>query len=121
VSKKLFAAGALVAGFWASDAQACRVPIYPDATFYGMIISPPPGCKDCGRRFVVLDPKTNEPIRVIQLSQLALACYSPNGAVGEIGTLNVRGATAAKELMQHSFLVGQKAPVSEQWYTKPKP
>jgi len=112
--------GAFVAGLWASEAQACRIPIYPNATFYGMIISPPPGCKNCGRRFVVMDPKNSEPIRVIQLSQLALACYSPNGAVGEVGTLNVRGAPTDKEFMQHSFLVGRKPDLSEQWYTNPR-
>ena len=119
--KYMLIAGALTGVFWNSDAQACRVPIYPDATLYGMIISPPPGCENCGRRFVVMNPKTEKPIRVIQLSQLALGCYSPYGAVGEIGTLNVRGALADKELMQHSFLVSQKPAVSEEWWTKPQP
>ena len=103
-----------------SSAHACRFPIYPDGTFYGMIISPPVGCENCGRRFVVLDPKNDRPERVIQLSAVALVCYSPPGEVGEVGTLNVRGAPEDIEFMHHSFLVGQKPPVSEQWYPKRK-
>jgi hypothetical protein len=120
VKRGLFTA-LLFAALWTGDAQACRLPIYADGSFYGMIISPPPDCKDCGRRFVVMEPETNKPIRVIQLSPIALNCYSPYGAVGEIGTLNVKGAPTDKELMQHSFLVGQKPSVSEQWYPKRKP
>jgi hypothetical protein len=118
--RKVLFAGALFAALWPSMAQACRLPIYVDAKLYGMIISPPPRCKECGRRFIVMDPQLNKPIRVIQLSMVALICYSPYGAVGEIGTMNIKGAPTDRELMQHSFLVGQKPPVSEQWYPKRK-
>ena len=121
MKRNLLFIGALAGVLWTSDAQACRVPIYADATFYGMMISPPPGCKDCGRRFIVMDPATNRAVRVIQLSEIALTCYSPYGAVGEVGVLNVRGVPSDMELMQHSFLVGQKPALSEQWHTKPKP
>ena len=113
-------AGVLSFALWTTNAQACRVPIYADASFYGMIISSRPNCKSCGRRFVVMDPETNKAIRVIQLSPLALGCYSPHGAVGEVGTLNVRGAPADKELMQHSFFVGRKPALPERWYPKRK-
>ena len=106
---------------WGTDAHACRIPIYPDATFYGMIISPPPGCGNCGRRFVVMDPATGQPIRVIQLGQITMTCYSPPGVVGEVGTLQVRGAATDKDLMQHSFLVNRRPVVAEQWWPKSRP
>jgi hypothetical protein len=105
----------------AAPAQACRIPIYADAALYGMILSPPPDCNQCGRRFMIMDPKTGMPIRRIQLSQIALICYSPYGEVGEIGTLRVKGKLIDKELMQHSFLIGHTPTASEQWWSKPQP
>ena len=121
MTSKLLSAGALACAFWSGDAQACRAPIYADAKFYGMLISPPSDCQGCGRRFIVMDPETGAPIRMVQLSPIALSCYSPHGAIGEIGTLNVKGASTDKELVQHSFLVGQTPPASEQWYPERKP